>query len=166
MLELIYQLSPYAPVAIFVASVLDIFFASGLFLYGAAMMSSVAMMHVTGMISIEMIILSAYSGTLTGNFLNYSVGRWFGETKLVTRKLQHPKVETVLRFLRTRGLFLFIFGCRFFAVTRPLYALVLGSLKIKFYRFFLYEMTVALTWIVFWLFILLQGEKIYFYFFG
>ena len=166
MLELITQLSPYAPVAILVASALDIFFVTGLFLYGAAMMSSIAMMHATGMISLEMIIISAYGGTLLGNTLNYYAGRLFGETKFVIRKLQNPKVEKVHAFLQSRGLFIFIFGCRFFAFTRPLYALVLGSLKISFFRFFSYELIIALVWILFWLFVLLQGEKIYFYLFG
>lgn len=165
MLEAIYQLSPYAPLVIFVASALDIFFVTGFILYGAAMMSSVAMMHATGMISIEGIVAAAYSGTLVGNALNFGIGKLFGETDFVTKKLEQPKVETARNFLKSRGLFLYILIGRCITVTRPLYALILGSLKIRFYRFLAYEMVISLVWTLFWLYVLLQGEKLFFYFF-
>ena len=166
MLDALYTLSPYAPVVIFVAATLDIFFVTGLILYGAAMLGLIAMMHTTGMITLEGIVVSAYAGTMLGNVLNYGAGRLFGEVPIVARKLQHPKLETGRAFLKTRGLFLFIIVCRFIAVTRPLYALLIGSLEISFRRFFLYEAFVALAWIIFWLIILVQGEMIYAWLFG
>ena len=114
MFEFIYYISPYAPIIIFVASVLDIFFVTGFILYGAAMMSSVAMMHATGMITTEGIVASAYAGTLFGNTLNYLIGRMFGEAKYVSEKLQHPRIDKARGFLKNKGLLPYIFVCRFF----------------------------------------------------
>jgi membrane-associated protein len=166
MLETIIQFSSFAPIVIFVAAILDIFFATGLILYGAAMLSSIVMMHAAGIITVEMIVFSAYIGTVFGNTLNYGAGHLFGETKFISKKLANPKIKTARDFLQNRGLFLFILGCRFFAITRPLYALVLGSLEIKFYRFLFYEIIIALFWILFWLFLLVQGEKVLFFLFN
>tara|TARA_B100001989_G_C24526295_1_gene458836 strand:- start:1204 stop:1704 length:501 start_codon:yes stop_codon:yes gene_type:complete len=163
MYEWLYELSPYYPIVLFVASALDIFFATGLFLYGAAMMSSVAMMHATGMITVEMIAISSYAGTMLGNTLNYYSGRIFHQSPVITKRLEHPKVQKIRHFLQHKGLFVYIAVARFVAVTRPLYALVLGSLKIKFHRFILYEAIIALIWIMFWLFILIQGEQLYYF---
>lgn len=166
MFEAVQNLSSFAPLVIFIASALDIFFVTGLFLYGAAMLSTIAMMHTTGMITVEMIVISAYGGTVLGNSLNYASGRLFKETKIVAKKLEHPKLLKAKSFLQSRGLFLYILICRFIAVSRPLYALLLGSMGIKFYRFLLYELIIALAWIIFWLFILVQGENLFSYFFG
>jgi membrane protein DedA with SNARE-associated domain len=161
MFELIQQFASYAPAVIFIASVLDIFFVTGLFLYGAAMLGSIAMMYSTGMITLEMIIVSSYLGTLLGNSLNYFSGRMFDKAPFIERKLQHPKVQKVRKLLQTKSLFIYILVCRFIAVSRPLYALVLGSLKVNFGRFILYESLVALAWVIFWLFILVQGESLF-----
>ena len=167
MLEnLVLLLSPYAVFAIFTASTLDIFFVTGLFLYGAAMLSSIAMMYSAGMITLEMIVISAYAGTVFGNTLNYGAGRLFNKATIVSKKLDHPKVETARSFLQDRGLFIYILICRFIAVTRPLYALLLGSLKIKFWRFLVYELFVAFFCIMFWLFLIIQGEALFSRFFG
>ncbi len=166
MLEFIYSLSEYAPFVIFVASVFDIFFATGLVLYGAAMLGSIAMMYTSGMITLELIIISAYMGTLLGNILNFFSGYYFAENKHVASKLQHPKIQTARKFLQSRGLFLFMLVCRFVAVSRPLYALLIGSLHIKFRRFIFYELIIAFFWVIFWLFILMQGENLYTYLFG
>lgn len=157
MYEILYELSPYAPVVVFVATTLDIVFLTGYLLYGGAMMASVLMMYTSGMISAPMIVLSAYAGTMLGNIINFYAGRFFGETKLVQKRLDHPKVEKARDFLRTKGLFLFMFVGRFVTFTRPLYALVLGTLDIRFRRFILYEATIALFWICFWLYVILEG---------
>ncbi len=165
MFEFIQGLSHVAPLIIFVAAALDIFFITGLFLYGFAMLSTIAMMYSSGMITLEMIIVSAYAGTVVGNSLNYGAGRLFKEAPPVERKLAHPKVEKARGFLQSRGLFLYMLICRFIAITRPLYALLLGSLQIKFRRFIFYELIIAFFWIVFWLFILKQGDVFFSYLF-
>lgn len=163
--EFLYQLSPYAPVVIFIATTLDVFFLTGLFLYGGAMLGSVAMMHATGMITAEMIIVSAYAGSMLGHSINYTAGRFFSHIPRVARTLEHKNARKARDYLRSRGLFIFmIFGC-FVTITRPLYALLIGSLHIKFSRFFLYEAIISLFWIVFWLAVILYGEAMYFWLF-
>lgn len=159
-------LAPYAPFAIFGAAVLDIFFVTGLFLYGAAMLSSIAMMYTTGMITVELIVISSYGGTVLGNTMNYLSGRVFEKTTIVSNKLNHPNVDKARTFLQSRGLFIYILICRFIAITRPLYALVLGSMKIKFWRFFTYELIVAFFWIIFWLLVLAYGGSLLSYVFN
>lgn len=158
MYDLLYELSPYAPFVLFVATTLDIFFVSGYIFYGAAMMSSVAVMHATGIVSAPMIILAAYAGTLLGTVLNFYAGRLLGETQIVKRRLQGPSAAKAQAMLRSRGLFLFMAIGRSITFTRPIYALILGTLDIRFRRFIILEMIIALVWVCFWLFIIFQGE--------
>jgi membrane protein DedA with SNARE-associated domain len=164
-LELLQQFALYAPLIIFIGAVFDIFFVTGLLLYGAAMISSIFTLYATGMIGVEGIIISAYLGTVLGNTINYWSGRLFAETRLVQKRLAHPKIATAKIFLQSKGLFLYIGILRFIAISRPLYALVLGSMKISFYRFFMYESLVAFVWVVFWLFIIVQGKTLYLHLF-
>lgn len=164
MLEIIQQLSLYSPIIIFTASILDIFFATGLFLYGFTTLGVVAFMHNTSAISFQAIIISAYIGTIFGNTVNFFVGKLFGKTNLIKKRLENKKLIKAKKFLQNKGLFIYIIVCRFIAVLRPLYALFLGTIGIKFKRFILYESIIALVWVVFWLFILIQGENIFSYF--
>lgn len=158
--EFIYQLSPYAPAAILIAAALDIFFITGYILYGFAMLTSVLMMYTTGMISAEAILVAAFLGTMTGNTTNYWVGRLFGETKFVTKRLAQPRAQKARHFLQNRGLIIFMVIGRFITFTRPMYALILGSMRIRFRRFLMYEIPLAFFWVAFWLFIILQGEEV------
>lgn len=161
MFELINNLSPYAPFVIAIASFLDIFFATGLILYGAAMMGSIAMMYGTGIISFEAIVISSFLGTLSGNCLNYLAGRKFSKTRMIKKKLDHPKVKNFTEMLNNHGLLLFIAVSRFIAITRPLYAILIGSLHISFLRFFIYESIIAFAWVCFWLLIIIEGGQLF-----
>jgi membrane protein DedA with SNARE-associated domain len=165
-MEAIYQLSPYAPVVIFIASILDIFFLTGFILYGAAMLGSVAMMYTTGIISAELIVISAYTGTLLGNTINFYTGKFFGDVAIVRNKLQHPRMQQIKNYLDGHNLWLYVFVCRFFTFSRPLYALLAGSLDISFKQFFTKELIVAFVWVSLWLVILIQGEATYSHYFG
>tara|TARA_B100000508_G_scaffold95333_1_gene74521 strand:+ start:7084 stop:7581 length:498 start_codon:yes stop_codon:yes gene_type:complete len=158
--EFIYQFTPYAPAAILLASALDIFFVTGYLLYGFAMLGSVLMMYTTGMISVEAILMSAFLGTTLGNTANYWTGRLFRETAYVNKKLNHPRMQKARHSLQHRGIIFYMTIGRFITFTRPLYALLLGSLGIKFRRFLAYEIPLALFWVSFWLFIILQGEAV------
>lgn len=166
MLDTLLHIGPYAPILIFVASVLDIFFVTGLFLYGAAMLSSVFMLYTGGVISLEAIVVASYAGTVFGNTLNYGAGRYLRNWPLVQQRLAQPPVQKVQKFFHSRGLLLFMVVSRFMAITRPLYALVLGTLQVSFRRFIAYELLIALVWVVFWLIILVQGGSIYRYLFS
>lgn len=160
--DLIYSLIPYAPLTVFFASFLDIFFLTGLILYGGAMLGMVLMMLSTGMISVEVLILSAYAGTITGNITNYWIGRLWGETEFIKNKMSNPKIHKIQQRMRSNNLTFFIFITRFITFTRPLYALALGTFEIKFRKFILNELVIALVWIVFWLTTILQGQNIFY----
>tara|TARA_B100000508_G_scaffold98236_1_gene77079 strand:+ start:812 stop:1309 length:498 start_codon:yes stop_codon:yes gene_type:complete len=158
--ELIYQFSPYAPAAILIAAALDIFFITGYILYGFAMLASVLMMYTSGMIGAEAILITAFLGTTIGNSINYWIGRFFGETEFVRKRLTQPRAQKARHFLQHRGLIIFMVIGRFITFTRPMYALILGSMRIKFRRFLMYEIPLAFFWVAFWLFIILQGEEV------
>jgi len=158
MYELLVELTPYAPFVVLVATFLDSFFLSGYFLYGAAMMGSVLMMHASGIISIPMLIITAFTGTIAASTVNFWVGRFCSEAPFVAQRLHGPRVNQARTFLRTRGLFVFMTVGRFVTFTRPIYALIIGTLEIRFRRFIIYECAIAFFWVCFWMFVILQGE--------
>ena len=157
----LYEVSHYAPLVIFIATVLDIFFITGYIFYGAAMLSSVLALHMSGMIGTEALLVVAFFGTVIGNSVNYWVGRLFGQTAFVQKRLQHPRAQKAEGFLRTRGLTLYMVIGRFITFTRPLYALILGSMSIRFDRFLIREIPLAFFWVSFWLLVILQGEELW-----
>ena len=166
MYEVIYELSHYAPLVIFIASVLDIFFLTGLILYGGATLGAVGMMHMTGMITVPQIIISALAGTLFGNQINYWTGRFFHNTAFIQKRLATARAQKAEGFLRTRGLLPFMLIGRFVTFFRPLHGLILGTFNIKLRRFLFYDFILSFIWIVFWLSILLYGEKLWMRIFG
>lgn len=161
-IDTVYELSHYAPLVILVATFLDMLIFTGYILYGAAMLGSVLMLHATGIISTEALLISAYAGTMIGSACNYLIGRFLGKTVYIQRILSHPRVTKVEQYLTDRGLFIFMFTARFITFVRPVYAVLLGSMKISARRFFLYEAIIAFVWVSFWLFIIIRGEALYF----
>ena len=87
MYDTLYQLSHHAPLVIFMASVLDIFFLSGYILYGDATLGAVAMMHMSGMITVPEIIIAAVIGTVFGNQINYWLGHFFSTTTVIKKRI-------------------------------------------------------------------------------
>jgi membrane protein DedA with SNARE-associated domain len=103
---------------------------------------------------------------MIGSSSNYLIGRYLGTTNYIQKKLAHPKVKRVEQYLDDRGLFIFMVTGRCITFTRPIYAVLLGSLKIPPRRFFLYESIIAFVWVSFWLFVIIRGEALYFRFFN
>ena len=159
--DTLYNLSHYAQLVIAIAAFLDIFFATGLILYGFAMLSTVGMLHMTGMITTTELVISATIGTVTGNVCNYWIGRLFGTSSFIKKRLQSPTMQKLQISLRSRGLLPFMIISRSITFTRPLYALFLGSLNISFRRFIVREIPLAFLWVSFWIVIILQGEELY-----
>lgn len=156
----LFHLSPFTPLIVCAATVLDIFFLTGFIFYGAAMMSAILMLLMTNMISVEALLISAFIGSTLGNVVNYWVGRSFGTTEFVTKRLQNQKIQRFEQFLERRGLLVFMIVGRFITFTRPLYALLLGSLGVSFRRFLVRELPLTLVWVSFWLWVILQGESV------
>ena len=162
----VYELSHYAPLVVLVATILDILIFTGYIFYGFAMLSSILVLHTAGMISTEALFISAYFGTLLGNTGNYLIGWFLGNTTYVQKKLSHQRVVTVKRYLSNHGLFVFMVTGRCITFTRPMYALLLGSMNISPRRFFLYETIIAFVWVSFWLLVIIEGEALYVRFFA
>lgn len=160
LINAVYQLSHNAPVVLFVAAMLDVFLFTGYILYGAAMLSTVVFMHSTGMISTETLLLVAYIGTVSGSIINYLIGRFLGTTNLVQQKLHHPRLVQSRQYLTKRGLLVFMCVGRFITFTRPVYAVLIGSLGISFSRFLIYELSIAFVWVSFWLLIIIKSEEL------
>ncbi len=166
MYEFVYGLSHYAPLVIFIASTLDIFFLSGYILYGGATLGAVGMMHMSGMISVPEIIVAAIAGTLFGNQINYWVGRFFNTTHFVQKRLQTPRAQKAEGFLRARGLLLYMIAGRFVTFFRPIHAVILGAFNIRWWRFTSYDLILSFIWVTFWLSLVLYGEQLWLKFFA
>ena len=67
----------------------------------------------------------------------------------------------IKNFTVKKHLFIVMFVGRFITFTRPLYGVVLGTLQTKPSRFFMYEIPIVFFWVVVWLLILIQGERIF-----
>tara|TARA_B100000508_G_scaffold75418_1_gene58831 strand:+ start:707 stop:1198 length:492 start_codon:yes stop_codon:yes gene_type:complete len=158
----LYYLKPVAPLMIFVAAFFDTFIGTGYLLYGFALLATVGMMHMDGMVTVPEIIVAASLGTILASTTNYSIGRWFNHTAWVQRKLDTKPVRTLNRCLDRFGNWWFIVIGRSITFLRPSYALVLGLLHRPWRRFVMYESIIATIWVTFWAGIIILGEHIMF----
>lgn len=158
MYEILHEVAPYAPLAVFIASFLDIVFCTGFLLYGGALLGAVIIMLTTEMIAVPTLIITATLGSLAGNQLNYWVGRRFYAVPWVRARIEGPRGAQLGRFLQARGLLVFMVFGRFFAFARPFHALIIGSFLIDWRRFLLYDTILTLVWVVFWIAMILLAE--------
>ncbi len=165
MAEALTALLPYTPLLIFVAAFLDVFCLTGLFLYGGAMLGSVAALLIAGAISPIEVTVAATLGTLFGSTTNFFIGYFGAQVPFVEKLLQKKGAKKIKDFTVRRHLFITIVVGRFITLARPLYGLVLGTLHTKPRRFFMYEIPVVFFWVVIWLGVLIQGEKLIRYLF-
>ena len=161
MLELVEAVAPYAPLAIFIVSVLDILFLTGLFMYGGTTLGALSMLYVTGMVTIPEIVIASLFGTLLGNQINYWVGRMSHSTDFVQRRLANERTDWAIRFLRTRGLLLYMISGNFITFFRPVYGLILGAIKIRWRRFVMYDLLTSSIWVSVWLSVIIFGEQLW-----
>lgn len=160
MIEHLYEFSHYAPLVILIATILDIFFLTGYIFYGFAMLSVVSMMLMTNMISPLTILVVASIGTITGNLINYFIGHYLSNTKVVIHHLNKPKINKIRNRIKGEKLFILIAVCRFITFLRPAYALLLGTMKVNTRKFVIYEVVVSLVWVTFWLTVMTQAENL------
>lgn len=159
MYDLLYELTPYAPLVILIAAFLDVFFITGYLLYGFAMAGSVAMMYSSGMISAEVLITSAFIGTYTGNLTNFAIGHFFSECAFIRKHLKLKQIDKTRQLLKEQRLFVFMAICRSITFIRPAYSLLLGTLGIKKRKFIFYEAIIAFCWVTFWVLVIIFGES-------
>jgi membrane protein DedA with SNARE-associated domain len=150
----------YAPAVVFAAGFFDTLFLTGYFLFGFALMGSVAMLYATGTITVYEILIAAYLGTFSGSLTNFFIGYYFGERVWVQRALTHQRAKKVHEVIVRQHLFVAMFIGRFLGLTRPLYALALGALRVNPTRFAHYELSIAFIWASMWTGVLLFGKEI------
>ena len=140
------------------ASVLDIFFLSGYILYGVATLGAVAVMHMTGMITVTEIIIAAVVGTIFGNQINYWLGRLFNTTSFIKKRIDTPRAQKAQMFLQTKGLLVYMAIGRFVTFFRPIHGVILGALNVSWKRVIVYDVLLSTLWVSVWLWLLLYGE--------
>ena len=163
--ETLANLVPYTPLLVFVAAFVDVFFLTGLFLYGGAMVIGVIALIVSGLITPAEVVVAASLGTLFGSTLNFCAGYFGSQHPTIQKFLKKPGANKVRNFLVKRNLPVTILIARFITLARPLYGVVLGALRVSPRRFFMYEIPIVIFWVILWLVVLLQGEMLFRYFF-
>lgn len=162
--DMISPLLMYAPLFIFAGAFLDVLVFTGLFLYGGTMLATVALLYASGAITATEIVIAASTGTLLGSSINFYLGRFFGHVPFIAKFLEKPGAQKIRGFMARRHLLITMTIGRFITLARPLYGLVLGTMEISPRRFFMYEIPLVLVWVVIWLVVLIQGERLYQYF--
>ena len=147
---------------IMVAAFFDTFVGTGYLLYGFALLGTVAMMHMDGMVSVPEIIVAASIGTVAASSTNFALGRFFGHTSFVTRRQNSKPVRTLHTLLNRYGNWWFIVIGRSITFLRPSYGLVLGLLQRSWKNFLMMEIPYAIVWVSFWLGVILLGEEVAF----
>lgn len=98
-----------------------------------------------GYMSLPLVVIIAFLGTLFGDQLFFSIGRYRGKAFLDRRPRWRPKVDRVSRLLE-RYHNLVILGFRFIYGMRAVTPFVIGVSKIKTLRFALLNFVSALAW--------------------
>ncbi|MEL6804779.1 MAG: VTT domain-containing protein [Bacteroidota bacterium] len=157
---IILYLEDTAPLLIALGAFVDVFFISGFILNGLALFTSAIYLHMSGAIDAPLLWAAAFTGTTLAGLLNYSIGYYFGTTRIVQSLTKSPAANRVLHRLSVeKHLFLCILICRFITFTRPVYALTLGAMHIAPRRFVLYEIVISFLWVGFWIGVLIFGEE-------
>lgn len=155
--DLLYTLTPFAPLMIVIASFLDTFIGTGYLLYGFTMLATVSMLYLEGTVSLPEIIIAAFLGTTLASVTNYSIGRWWSQTQFVQARMNSAPVLKLTQLLDQYGSWWFILIGRFTTFLRPSYAFVLGTFKRPLQRFLLFEGIIALIWVSFWIVLITLG---------
>lgn len=145
---------------IMVAAFFDTFVGTGYLLYGFALLGTAALMHLDGMVSVTEIVLAASVGTIAASATNFSLGRFFGHTAWVHRRLDTPVVHRLRRILDRYGTWWFIIIGRSVTFFRPSYALLLGLMHRPWQKFLVMEILYAILWVIFWTGVILAGEEV------
>lgn len=100
-----------------------------------------------GYLKLEYVILVATLGATIGDQLFFLFGKWKGREYLHRRPQFSQKVERV-RALLERYQNLFIFGSRFMYGFRMIIPVALGTTRVSFRRFFVFNLLGAIVWAV------------------
>ena len=101
-----------------------------------------------GYLSLLMVMLAAFIGTLLGDSTFFTIGRFFGKRIIERFEIIHKKVPLANKVIKKYGNFI-IFTIRFLVGIRAVVLILLGCTNIRKTRFFIYSLLNAAVWSVF-----------------
>ena len=101
-----------------------------------------------GYLSLMMVMLAAFIGTLLGDSTFFIIGRFFGKRIIERFEFIHKKVPLANKVIKKYGNFI-IFTIRFLVGIRAVVLILLGCTNIRKTRFFIYSLLNAAVWSVF-----------------
>lgn len=145
-------------VALIIAAATDAFFATGYVWWGTAVMVTASSLYVSGNVTIASVAVFCAVGSFLGSMASFLIGRAAGTTEFVSRFLERPIVRSVsIRLRKNESLAIAVLTGKFFGVLRPAYALLLGSNRVDFFSYLIWEATASIVWSLFWSTILYFG---------
>lgn len=152
--------SQYGPLLVLCAGFFDELVFTGFVLQGYALTGTIAGLYATASITLSQMFVAAVAGSYTASIINFSVGYHGKKIKLVEKATSGTKADWLREKLAEKGLFVFMLICRFITITRPIYAVFLGTLHIPVKKYLLYEFMVGTIWVGFWSLMILFGAEL------
>lgn len=116
---------------------------------GGILMAAAAILAAQGELNLAGVLLTCWPAAVAGDTLGYWIGRRGGRRLLLRGGVCRRRLGRLQRFFRRFGVWLIVFG-RFVDGTRQLDALVAGSARIPWRRFFLADLAGTGLWVVTW----------------
>jgi membrane-associated protein len=118
------------------------------FLPGDSLLFVAGALCVTEGMSLPLLMLLLVVAAILGDALNYSIGHWFGEALIKrTRLISAEKLKYTEQFFEKHGPKTIVIA-RFLPIVRTMAPFVAGFGGMKAQRFFLYNVTGGLLWVV------------------
>jgi len=118
------------------------------FLPGDSLLFVAGALCVTEGMSLPLLMVLLVTAAILGDALNYSIGRWFGEALIKrTRLISAEKLQYTEHFFEKHGPKTIVIA-RFLPIVRTMAPFVAGFGGMKAQRFFFYNVTGGLLWVV------------------
>lgn len=153
--------SEYGTLLIVVAAFFDELVFTGFVLQGYTMAGVIVGLYTTGSVTLPQIVVTAILGSYSASLINFALGYHGQKIKAVANIANGKKAIWLKEKLEQRGLFMFMLICRFVTITRPIYAVFLGTLRIPVQKYLFFEFVVGLIWVLFWSLMILFGAELF-----
>lgn len=150
----------YGVFLILAAAFFDELVLTGFVLQGYTLAGAIVGLYATGSITITEIVVTAIAGSYTASVINFTLGYHGRRVRYIENATSGPKALWLQEKLQKRGLFLFMLICRFITITRPIYAVFLGTIRVPLQKYLVYEFIVGVIWVLFWSMVVLFGTEL------